>query len=432
MGWRTAHRPTDPSAAETKAAGLGGLLSTLDGTSSEAEYPLPDFLSNVRHGYEKNELVYACIQERATSSPEAPVRVYDALGRRGEALEDHGLRQLLANPNPLLSEYEMGELRVMHQDLAGNAFWEVVNDRAGRPAELWPLRPDLLRMIRRRNRIEYRYWVDGTSVPVDVVHFRLTAPIDGLVGQAPMRSALRATALDNEATDFVKTLLQNHAIPGVVVTMQQLEAVLDDATTARLKAKWKQSYGGRNRGEPAFLQTGMDVKELGLSLRDLEFPDLRTISESRICMSFGVPPILVGAKVGLDRSTFANYAEARRSFWEETLMPLQRRERDTLTTQLLPRFPTGSGHRRVVLQHDTSQVLALKENEADRWSRATEALRAGGMTLNDFRREVGLVEVPGGDVFLVPSGVVATRDVSGAMSQVDGGGQQPAPAGDAA
>ncbi|AKU15754.1 phage portal protein [Luteipulveratus mongoliensis] len=420
MGWLS----SSPAPAESKNDTTSGLLRFFNPSTPDPEFPASTFLNHVSHGYDKNELAYACIVEKATSGPEAPVRVYDALGRRGEPIEDHPMRRLLASPNPLLSEYELFELLYLHLDLAGNGFWEVVRDRAGTPVELWPLRPDLVRMKRGTRQVSYGYVVGGRTVPVEAIHFKLPNPVDPMVGTPPMRAALRATALDNEATDFVKALLQNSAVPGVVVTMSDLQHVLDQETTNRLKAMWKSAYGGRKRGEPAFLQTGMDVKQLGLNLKDLEFPDLRTISESRICMSFGVPPILVGAKVGLDRSTFANYAEARVSFWEETLMPLQRRIRDTLERQLLPMFPSGAGRRRVILRNDTSEVLALKESESARWTRATEGLRAGGMTMNDWRREVGLPEVPGGEVFLMPSGVIATRDAAGELQQV--GTAQPA------
>jgi HK97 family phage portal protein len=202
-------------------------------------------------------------------------------------------------------------------------------------------------------------------------------------------------------------LLQNRAVPGVVITTQQK---IDEDTATRMTAAWKRKFGGDRRGEPAVLQRGMDVKVLGLDLAKLEFPDLRTISESRICMAFQVPPILVGAKVGLDRSTFANYGEARRSFWEETLMPLQRRIGDVISSRLLPEVaPISGATRRVVVHWDRSQILALKESEAAIWERATNALRAGAITVNDFRHTVGLPKVPGGDVFLRPAGVEPTR-----------------------
>jgi HK97 family phage portal protein len=205
--------------------------------------------------------------------------------------------------------------------------------------------------------------------------------------------------LDNAATDFVDSLLRNDAVPRVVVTTQQ---EIDQDLADKLRARWRQLT---RRGEPSFLQAGMEVKTIGLNLRDLEFPDLRTISESRICMALGVPPILVGAKVGLDRSTFTNYGEARVSFWEETVMPLQRRFLEPVRTRLLPEF-SGVGRARVELRWDNSQVLALQESEQARWDRATNALARGGVTLNDFRRTVGLDPVPNGNVFLMPAGVV--------------------------
>ena len=410
----------------SEAKDVGTLMRMLGGTTPDPEFPASTFVNHVEQGWNKNELVYACIEEKATSLPEGTLRVYDALGRRGEPVQDHPLRRLLANPNPLMSEFELFELLSVHLDLAGNGIWEKVRDRSGRVVELWPVRPDRIRMVRGRHSIDYRYAIDGgaKTVPIEVVHFKLPNPVDPLVGSPPMRAALRATALDNEATNFVQALLQNHAIPGLVVKLKELETVLDEATTERLKSKWKQSFGGRRRGEPAFLQAGMDVQELGLNLKDLEFPDLRTISESRICMSFGVPPIIVGAKVGLDRSTFSNYGEARKAFWEQTLMPLQRRVRDTIAAQLLPDVTDGRGSRNlranVSLRWDNSEVVALRESEQDRWNRATEAFRAGGLTVNDYRAEIGLPDVEGGDVFLMPSGVIATRDMAGAVESLNG------------
>ncbi|GAA0976055.1 phage portal protein [Nocardiopsis tropica] len=403
MGWLSG-----PS--ETKAAaGADGLAPTLSLGPGAALYPASGFLSAANHGFGRNELVYACIMELATSMPEATLRVYGPDGL-GEPKENHPLRALLADPNPILSEFELFELTVIHLYLAGTAFWEVVRDQAGRPVQLWPLRPDLVRFwLQPNGQVRYGFWTTAGTVDLgtDVIAFRLPNPIDPLVGQPPLRPALRAVALDNEATDFVKALLQNRAVPGTVITVQQK---LDEGVADRLVTKWKQKFGGGRRGEPAVLQQGMDVKVLGLDLEKLEFPDLRTIAEARICSVFGVPPILVGAKVGLDRSTFANYKEARASFWEETIFPLQRRFRDVIVRALLPVIndATYSTPRRVAVRWDRSEVLALKESEQAIWERANSALRAGAITVNDFRRTIGMPLVDGGDVFLRPAGVVPT------------------------
>lgn len=374
-----------------------------------ALYPDASYESHSRVGYGRNELVYACIRELSENLPQSYLRVYPE-GRHGEPLETHRLRQLFAQPNPVCSEYAFFELTVTYLFLAGNSYWLIQRGRDGLPSELWPLRPDLVRILPTSNpRVwNYGYVTDPSSQEIigvdqtDIVHVKLPNPLDEYFGQPPLRPAARATSLDNAATDFVDSLLRNDATPTMVVTT---EDAITDELVDRLRRKWFSRYRGANRGAPAFLQRGMDVKTLGLNLRDLEFPDLRAQSESRICAAFDVPPILVGAKVGLDRSTFTNYGEARKQLWEEAIFSLQRRYLDAATLKLLPEF-TGIGRSRISLRWDNSEVIALQEAESARWERATNALARGGITINDFRRTVDLDPVDGGDVFLLPAGVV--------------------------
>jgi HK97 family phage portal protein len=383
-----------------------------------ALYPDAGYASYASSGYGRNELVYACVRERAENLPQSVLRVYPGAqpSAGGEPLEDHRLRRLLAQPNPVTNEFEFGELSVTYLDLAGNLPWLIQRGRDGLPAELWPLRPDLIRIFPTSSpRVwDYGYVLDPSAavrnqqteiVPIarrDIIHIKYPNPLDAYFGQAPLRPASRAVSLDNAATDFVDTLLRNYAVPGVVI---KTATEVDQEVANVLKRKWKAAFSGARRGEPAVLQTGMDVQALGMNLRDLEFPDLRAYSESRICAAFQVPPILVGAKVGLDRSTFTNYREARAQLWEEAIFSLQRRFRDPVVSRLLPEF-AGVGRARVHLRWDNSEVLALREAESAKWERATNALARGGITINDFRRTVGLDPLPGGEVFLMPAGVV--------------------------
>lgn len=379
-------------------------------------YPQDNYRDLVSGGYSKNELVYACINEIASSAPEAPLRVYDT--ENDDVRDDHPLRQLIARPNPFLSEFELWELTIIHLYLAGNAFWEKVRSSAGRVVELWPLRPDRVRIVpHARDWIAgYQYRIDGRTFELgrdDVIHFRFPDPLNDFLGMPPLRAALRAVATDNEMTDFAKVMLQNGALPGVVITTQE---AIDEATVERLSARWKQKFGGRRRGEPAFLQQGMEVHTVGLDMQQLAFPDLRMISETRICAALGVPPILVGAQAGLARSTFANYGEARRSFWEETIAPLLRRFADKINTQLLPEWP---GSERLEARFDTGDVSALQELHRQTWERADAAVRSGWITVNEARAQVGFHPVAGGDVFLRPLTTVATAAEVAAPPSLD-------------
>jgi HK97 family phage portal protein len=385
-----------------------------------ALYPDASYQSSASSGYGRNELVYACIRERAENLPQSVLRVYpgDQPAATGEPMETHRLRRLIAQPNPVCGEFEFFELSVTYLDLAGNCYWLIQRGRDGLPAELWPVRPDLVRIFPTTNpRVwNYGYILDPSTaarnitseiIPIsrrDIIHVKYPNPLDAYFGQAPLRPASRATSLDNAATDFVDTLLRNYAVPGVVI---ETAAAINQSVVDVLKRRWRLAFGGDRKGDPAFLQAGMKVTPLGMNLRDLEFPDLRAYSESRICAALDVPPILVGAKVGLDRSTFTNYGEARKQLWEEAIFSLQRRFRDPVESQLLPEF-TGVGRARVHTRWDNSDVLALQEAESAKWERATNALARGGIMINDFRRTVGLDPVPGGDVFLMPAGVTAT------------------------
>jgi len=384
-------------------------------------------------GYGRNELAYACITARAQSLPQSVMRVYP--GGQGEALDEHRLRQIIEQPCPEAAEFEFFELSVTYLDLAGTLFWLVVKGRDGLPSQVWPIRPDLIGVLPSpRNPAEFT-WVlrpdpnkpqimvpipDAGSPaaarePASMIRIRYPNPdptdmAQRYFGMPPLRPGARAITLYNAATDFTDTLLRNHALPAAVVTTAQR---IDETLHERLRASWRRAFGGGRKGEPAFLQQGMDVKVLGLNLRDLEFPDLRAYSETRICAAIGVPPILVGAKFGLEHNAYKDYHEARLSFWEEYLFSLQRRFIDPVRTRLLPAF-TGVGRRSVRVAWDNSGVPALKESESEKWQRATDALARGGITRNDFRRIVGLPAVPGGDVFLTPAGVLAEPSGQGA------------------
>ncbi len=313
-------------------------------------------------GYGRNELAYACITARAQSLPQSVMRVYP--GGQGEALDEHRLRQIIEQPCPEAAEFEFFELSVTYLDLAGTLFWLVVKGRDGLPSQVWPIRPDLIGVLPSpRNPAEFT-WV----LRPDPNKPQIMIPIPdagSLAAQREPASMIRIRYPNPDPTDLAQRYF------------------------------------------------GMDVKVLGLNLRDLEFPDLRAYSETRICAAIGVPPILVGAKFGLEHNAYKDYHEARLSFWEEYLFSLQRRFIDPVRTRLLPAF-TGVGRRSVRVAWDNSGVPALKESESEKWQRATDALARGGITRNDFRRIVGLPAVPGGDVFLTPAGVLAEPSGQGA------------------
>ena len=92
-------------------------------------------------------------------------------------------------------------------------------------------------------------------------------------------------------------------------------------------------------------------------------------------MAFGVPPMLLGIP---GDNTFANYAEANRGFWRQTVLPLAGRVAEAMTGFL------GTGA--VRLAHDLDQVEALAPDREALWARLE---RASFLTEDEKRQAVG-------------------------------------------
>lgn len=367
------------------------------------------FLGLARKGYGQSPVVYACLRLLSQSVPEPPLLAYAeaADGSRAPLDRRHPLQQLIARPNELLTEYEFWELTTLYLGICGHAHWWKERDRAGRVIALWPLRPDRVGPIYStltdpgaRVVKGWSYQVPGTAQYLalpreDVVTFNLPDPAGesgGLVeGLGPLQVLAAEVSADNEATRFVGALVANYAQPSLLI---KTKVPIKDEDTARLiKAAFKSQFGGSHRGEPALLDGDSSIEQLSFNLRELEFPNLRDVAESRIAAAFGVPAILVGLKVGLQSGIRATIKEQRAYFAETTLANYWRRFSDQYTLDVAAEFGPG-----LVCAFDTSRVLALADVTAQQQQPLIDAFAAGAITVNEFRTLVlHLPERPDGD-----------------------------------
>ncbi len=357
--------------------------------------PLPiDYATLVRDGYQRNEIVYACIRYIANSAASAPIVCY---GKDDEELDPlHPLMNLLAHPNAVMSGSDLIEALLVMLNIAGDAFFEKERANGGKVVGLWPMRPDRVAPIVGKYAPEsYTYTVGNMQTIFkanDVLHFRYYNPTDDVFGQSPLAVCARSTDADNERTDFTRTFFTNAAVPyGLLKTKVKLA----QGEAARLQEQWQDQHAGTSKWHKvAVLDSDAEYQRLGLTQTEMDFPGLTALSESRICMAFRVPPILIGALVGLDRSTFSNWAESRRTFWQDTMTPTLTKLADALTEGLAREFDGAT------VQFDFNQVQALQEDATQQWARAQQAVTGGWLSVNEARDIVGLEPVTGGDVFL--------------------------------
>ncbi len=376
------------------------------------QFPTSGYRSLVDNGYRRNELVYACIREVATSVSEAPFMVgVQKAGVRIPVIDHPGL-ELVNHPNRIIeTSQEFWEITLTIEHIDGNCYvWKERND-VGRPIGLWTLRPDWVRFVPKRNVAQsfYLYSPDGSftsrsDVPIpldDMIPFKHGVDPTAIYqqGMSPLRVAFRNTILDNDATDFFKVFFDNAGVPSGIITVKR--KLQDQREANRIMKRWQQRYSGLTGWHaPAVMDEDASYQKIGLDFREMDMASLRDVPETRICMALGVPPILVGSAVGLKRSTYTNYGAAKTSFWDETLSPLFERHASKIDQDLI--FPDFPSDVRATSFFDLSNVRALREDVSALWKRTTAALNMGGITINMFLVEIGKEPVDGGDVFLIP------------------------------
>jgi len=361
-------------------------------------YPEVNFETMAKQGYRKNELIFACISKTANSASQVALRVYDK--KSEQEIPDHPLRQLIERPNSQMAEYDFWSANSIYEDLAGTAYWEKEYSGAGGVVGLWPLRPDWISPVKSSSEFisYYIYEVPGsnTKIPIpkeDVLVFKNFDPLNMYNGWPPVAVAARVGDVDNSATNFIKLFWESGGMPaGILKTKQHLH----EAQATSIRRRWKDRYGGYKKWmTPAVLDSDAEFQKVGMTFNEMGFETLDERNEARICMVMDVPPILVGAAVGLKRSTYANYAEARKAWWQDTLAPMYQHYDDVMNTQLVPNFGDN-----IILKWDFSSVAAYQEEATELWTRYLEGLRAGGITINEFREGIGLSRLSSGDVLI--------------------------------
>lgn len=382
--------------------------------SGRAAWPDQKYLTYAKEGYQKNALVFACIEELASSASEPEMQARQ--GSKWIHLEDgtataaSRLLAVLTRPHPFMDHYEFWRTVILHRSLAGNAYALKVRSRSGAVRQLWPLRPDRVTIVPDAVNFIARYEYDAggrakVRLPVeDVIHWKTPNPVDDFYGMPPLMPAAGNVDLDNYARDFVKTYFEKAGVPaGVLSTKNQLS----DELKTEIKERYRREYGAGN-WHGLLVLDGADASYTqmtqSLGAQGLVLPDLNQISESRIAMAFGVPLSLIGTLAGAGNSSYGNKKSERESFWNETLKPLYRELVGPLNRMLVPDFP---GVSRVAF--DLSTVGALQPDADALWARYGKALNEGLVGHKEARRALGLPAEPeGNDAFFIPANLTQT------------------------
>jgi HK97 family phage portal protein len=371
-----------------------------------------------------SSLIMACCLWIARTFPEAPIQIVD---QDGEAITPHPLTALLRKPNPFFSGIAMWMATLISWVLDGNAYWVKVRNGVGNVIELWYVPHWMMEPVTDDPNVfitKYRYAVGGEVILLDtseVVHFRYGLdPRNPRKGLSPLGSLFREVFTDDEAANFAASLLRNCGIPGLIVSPDGNGPPPGDDDVKATKEYVAEEFGGDRRGTPLVMSGPTKVEQFGFNPEEMQVTALRRVPEERVTAVLGLSAMVVGFGAGLERSTFANYAEAREAAYESNIIPTQRLMAEDLRNQLLiPDYQDGQdAGNEVAFDLRTVRVLQDDRNkEADR----AQALYDGGtITRAESRRMVGLEATDEDEVYkvgiattLVPASEVTATQLTG-------------------
>jgi HK97 family phage portal protein len=375
-----------PEAKDSRAGALLALHSL-----GFARWTTRNAVTLTQAGYERNAVVFRAVRMIAEAAASIPWLVFE--GRRENP--DHSLADLIAQPNAGTSGIDFFEALFSNLLLFGNSYVEAVSvDNL--PREFHSLRPDRISVVPGRSgwpaaydytvaaeKVRYDMDVDGMS---PILHLKCFHPLDDYYGFPPIAAAQVALDTHNAAGFWNKALLDNAARPsGALVYTGADGGHLTEQQFERLKLELEENFSGAlNAGRPLLLEGGLDWKALSLSPKDMDFIEAKAAAAREIALAFGVPPLVLGLP---GDNTFANYAEANRAFWRQTVIPLVSRTQKTFAAWLRPAFEPFR------FDYDVDRIDALAADRESEWRRIDAA---SFLTQDEKREAVGYGALPRG------------------------------------
>lgn len=343
-----------------------------------------------------NSAVWIGMNWIAQSFPEAEIAVATDTPDGPEYDHEHPLALLWDHPNTTYSGKALTSAVVTSLLADGNAYIYKVRGRAGNllaPVELYWLQHWRMEPVsdeKRTRLVDHYEYANASGTPErypieDIIHIRYGLdPENPRRGISPLRAVLREIASDNEAITYVASIISNMGVPSMLISPTDPDIDLDSEGEKLVELIQRRTTGDE-RGRPMLMNFPAKIETPALTPNDMSLTELTEQATARILAALGLSPMAVGLPDS--QRTYSNAQEARRSAWENAVLPLMAVIEDGLDTQLLPEYaPADAQH----VVYDIRSVEALQANVLERDTRARQNYVAGIWTRAEARIETGL------------------------------------------
>lgn len=341
--------------------------------------------------------VLACVRIIARSLAKIPLHLYRRTDAGSQRATDHSLFDILRNrPHPLFSAYRLRHQQVVWRLLWGNAYAEIVRDKAGNVLRLMPIEPWRVKPRLSREDIVYDVDVDGGKITfpsMDIVHLQGLS-MDGIKGESVLSMARRTFQTGLAAQEFESGFNAQAMRPSAVV---KHPGKLSPPAEANLRNSINEMYAGSvNSGKVLVLQEGVEATPWTMPLADAQWIERSYLSIEDICRLFGVPPHKVQH---LLRATNNNIEQQSLDFLADTLDPDLTAEEQELDYKLLQPWE------REELYTHFERKAAIQMDSAQRGNLYRTMTQIGAMNIDEVRtrEEFDRLADGRGTVHFVPS-----------------------------
>jgi HK97 family phage portal protein len=379
--------------------------------------------------YSKSVWVFASVNAIAQNISRTPFVFYqEQPDGTTETIEDGPMYDLFTNPNPYMTSSVLFQGTTVFLELYGEAFWvfEGRNNVTEIPTAIWCVSPKKFKphLVEEKdgNKKWYGSWdyESGneklTFAPHEILQFKYFNPYDEIRGLSPIEASRLGVEQDYFASQFNKNFFRDGAAIGGII---EVEDALSEPAFNRMRTQFEDRHQGVAKAHRvAILEGGAQWKDSGVSQKDMEFINLKSVTRGEILAAFKTNEVVLGNYENM--KSYQGIKSAHKTFWEETLVPKMKQIEEFLWakffTKIYPKRDFWGAF-------DLGTIQSLRDDYSIKADMATK-LSEIGFPINEInqRLDMGFSELPWGNTWWIKFG---TTDVMTALSTVSSTQQLP-------
>jgi len=255
-----------------------------------------------------------------------------------EEVLDHPFLDLKTNVNPFVNSFDLFEMTQLYQELTGNAFWHILEDKFGVPREIWLIPPQNCKIMPDAKKFISGYKYIKSTEEIDlsersIIHFKMPNPKNQYYGSSPVTSIAEEYGLAKSINEYEAAIFRNggNNLNGVFET----DSELGDHEFERLKIEIKQMLGGASKGgSMPLLDHGLKYKPFtNNSPKDMSYLGGRDRIKEAVLNAFGQALGMYSSEANRN-----NADAAIATFMQFTIQPRLRRIEEKLNEKMIWRY----------------------------------------------------------------------------------------------